>query len=395
VLGTANPPPLARKLPAGWVRLNARVRLQLASDSSGVEHACSRLIRPSRKYGRRRRSRVVWLYTGVGDPAALAKPLDQGAPVVYSYWTVRASQDPRPVVGLIGLGNMGTAFAERLLDAGYPLVVSNRTPEKAEALAARSAAVPASPAQLAEQADVILTSLADDEAFESVATAAIAAARPGSVLVDLSTVSPAASTRVAVRAESASVGYVRAPVSGNPTVVRAGNLSVIVSGAEEDIDRVEPVIRAIGPTVHRVGDGEQARIVKLAINLMVAGIAQLMSEALVLGEAADVPRTALLDVMGSSAVGAPFVKYKTEPLVRDDYSATFTTALMEKDIDLALDAAGEAGVHLPLTSEMKSHLRAAIAAGYAEDDFIVLFQHLRNTSGLLTRSERRDQEVMR
>jgi 3-hydroxyisobutyrate dehydrogenase-like beta-hydroxyacid dehydrogenase len=352
---------------------------------------CARVLRSLACVGRR----VVWLYTGVGDHAALAKPLDQGTPVVYSYWTVRASQDPRPVVGLIGLGNMGTAFAERLLDAGYPLVVGNRTPEKAEALAARSAAVAASPAQLAEQADVILTSLADDEAFESVATAAIAAARPGSVLVDLSTVSPAASTRVAVRAEAASVGYVRAPVSGNPTVVRAGNLSLIVSGAAEDIDRVEPVIRAIGPTLHRVGDGEQARIVKLAINLMIAGIAQLMSEALVLGEAADVPRAVLLDVMGSSAVGAPFVKYKTGPLVRDDYSATFTTALMEKDIDLALDAAGEAGVELPLTSEMKSHLRAAIEAGYAEDDFIVLFQHLRKTSGLSKRSERHDQEVVR
>ena len=287
------------------------------------------------------------------------------------------------------------AFAERLLDAGYRLVVSNRTPEKAAALAPRGAIVASSPEELAQEANVTLTSLSDDQAFESVATAAIAAARPGSVLVDLSTVSPAVSTRVAERAVAASIGYVRAPVSGNPTVVRAGNLSFIVSGSEDDIDRVEPVIRAIGPTVHRVGDGEQARIVKLAINLMIAGLAQLMSEALVLGEAADVPRAALLEVMASSAVGAPFVKYKTEPLLRGDFSATFTTALMEKDIDLALDAAEEAGVELPLTSEMKSHLRAAMEAGYADDDFIVLFQHLRNTSGLRKRSERHDQEVLR
>jgi 3-hydroxyisobutyrate dehydrogenase-like beta-hydroxyacid dehydrogenase len=287
---------------------------------------------------------------------------------------------------------MGAAFAERLLDAGYPLVVSNRTPGKAEALAALGAGVAPSPAKLAERVDVILTSLADDEAFESVAADAIAGARSGAVLVDLSTVSPAASARVAELAEAASVGYVRAPVSGNPTVVRAGNLSIIVSGAADAIDRVEPVLRAIGPTVHRVGDGEQARIVKLAINLMIAGLAQLMSEALVLGEAADVPRAALLEVMGSSAVGAPFVKYKTEPLVRDDYSATFTTTLMEKDIDLALDAADEAGVDLPLTREMKSHLHAAIEAGHADDDFIVLFQHLRDASGL---SKRHDQEVVR
>jgi 3-hydroxyisobutyrate dehydrogenase-like beta-hydroxyacid dehydrogenase len=298
-------------------------------------------------------------------------------------------------VGLIGLGNMGTAFAERLLDAGYPLVVSNRTPKKAAALAARGAAVADSPAQLAEQVDMILTSLSDDGAFESVAAEALAGARPDSVLVDLSTVSPVASARVADRAEAASVGYVRAPVSGNPTVVRAGNLSFIVSGKDKDIDRVEPVLLAIGPTVNRVGEGEQARIVKLAINLMIAGLAQLMSEALVLGEAADVPRAAMLEVMGSSAVGAPFVKYKTEPLVREDFSATFTTALMEKDIDLALAAADEAGIELPLTREVKSHLRAAIEAGYADDDFIVLFQHLRGTSGLSDTKAHHDQEVVR
>lgn len=283
-------------------------------------------------------------------------------------------------MGLIGLGNMGSAIAERLLDASYKLVVHNRTLEKAEALRSRDAVVAKTPEDLAEQVDVVLTSLADDEAFESVAAAAIAAARPGTVLVDLSTVSPAASARVASLAKMASVGYVRAPVSGNPSVVRAGNLSIIVSGSREDIDRVEGVIRAIGPTVHRVGDGEQARIVKLAINLMIAGLAQLMSEALVLGEAAGVSRAALLEVMGSSAVGAPFVKYKTEPLVRDDFSATFTTALMEKDIDLVLDAADEAGVELPLAREMKTHLRAAIDAGYGDDDFIALFQHLRSAS---------------
>jgi 3-hydroxyisobutyrate dehydrogenase-like beta-hydroxyacid dehydrogenase len=283
-------------------------------------------------------------------------------------------------VGLIGLGNMGTAFAERLLQAGYPLQVYNRTAQKAERLAAEGARPAATVADLASQVDVVLTSLADDEAFEAVAGEVVAAARPGTILVDLSTVSPEASARVAVLAEAASVEYLRAPVSGNPTVVRAGNLSFIVSGPREALERVEQVIRAIGPTLHHVGDGEQARVVKLAINLMVAGLAQLISEALVLGEAADVSRAALLEVMGSSAVGAPLVKYKTEPLLHDDYSATFTTALMEKDIDLVLAAAEEEGVLLPLAQELKTLLRAAIEAGYGEDDFIALFAHLRGGS---------------
>jgi 3-hydroxyisobutyrate dehydrogenase-like beta-hydroxyacid dehydrogenase len=284
---------------------------------------------------------------------------------------------------------MGTAIAERVLDAGFPLLVYNRTAAKAEAPARRGAAVAGSAADLAARVDVILTSLSNDEALEAIVREVVPAARPGTVLVDLSTVSAAASARVAAQADAASVEYLRAPVSGNPGVVRAGNLSFIVSGSVETLERVEPVIRAIGPTIHHVGDGEQARIVKLAINLMIAGLAQLMSEALVLGEVAEVSRAALLEVMGSSAAGAPFVKYKTEPLLRDDYSATFTTALMEKDIDLILDAADENGVELPIAREMKALLRAASEAGYADDDFIALFPHLRSASLY------RDQEVVR
>ena len=134
-------------------------------------------------------------------PRRIASGLTRRRPFVYSYWTVRASPDPRLAVGLIGLGNMGTAIAERLLDAGYPLVVNNRTPEKAEALEARGAVVATTPEELVEQVDVVITSLANDEAFEEVAARVIAAARPGTVLVDMSTVSPGASARVASLAE--------------------------------------------------------------------------------------------------------------------------------------------------------------------------------------------------
>jgi len=271
-------------------------------------------------------------------------------------------------VGLIGLGNMGTAIAERLLDAGYPVVVHNRTRAKAEALENRGAEVADTPEALVGRADVVITSLPDDAAFEAVATQVVGAARSGTVLVDVSTVSPDVSARIASLAEPAGVEYLRAPVSGNPTVVRAGNLSFIVSGETETLERAEPVLRAIGPTITHVGEAEQARVVKLAINLMIAVLAQVISEALVLGEASGVSREALLEVMGSSAAGAPFVKYKTEPLLRDDFSATFTTALMEKDIDLVLHAAAEAGVELPLAGEMKTHLHAAIESGYGGPD---------------------------
>ena len=280
---------------------------------------------------------------------------------------------PRSAVGFIGLGNMGAAIAERLLEAGYQLSVYNRSPEKAEPLAAHGAVVAGSIAELAEHADVILTSLANDEALEDVGAQILDSARAGTVLIELSTVSATASARIAALADRAKIAYLRAPVSGNPAVVRAGNLAFIVSGPQETLGRVEPLLRAIGPTIHHVGDGEQARVVKLAINLMIGGLAELMSEALVLGEAAGVSRRDLLTVMGNSAVGAPFVKYKTEPLLRDDYSATFTTSLMEKDIDLALEVADEAGLALPMTRELKELLRNTIAAGYGDSDFMALY----------------------
>lgn len=275
---------------------------------------------------------------------------------------------------------MGTAVAERLLGAGCALVVHNRSREKAEPLRSQGAQVAESVGELAQTADVVLTSLADDEALESVATELASAAQPGAVLVDLSTVSPAASARVAELLKDASLLYLRAPVSGNPSVVRAGNLTFIVSGPREALERAEPVLLTIGRAVHEVGEEEQARVVKLAINLVVAGLAELMAEALVLGEGSGVSRAALLETMGDSAVGAPFVKYKTEPLLRDDYSATFTTRLMEKDVDLVLEAAEDAGVRLPLAGEIKTLIRSAIEAGYGDDDFMALFPHLRDSS---------------
>jgi 3-hydroxyisobutyrate dehydrogenase-like beta-hydroxyacid dehydrogenase len=273
---------------------------------------------------------------------------------------------------------MGTAVAERLLEAGYELRVYNRSPAKTAPLAARGALVAPSAAALAADAELILMSVADDEALEQVAAEVAAAARPGTVLADLSTVSPEASARVAALADGASLRYLRAPVSGNPSVVRAGKLTFIASGPDDALERAKPVLRAIGRTIHYVGDGEQARIVKLAVNLVIAGLAQLMAEALVLGEAFGVTRAALLETMGDSAAGAPFVHYKTEPLLRDDYSATFTTRLMEKDLDLVLDAAQAAGVRLPLAVEVKTLVRSAIDAGYGDDDFMALFPHLQS-----------------
>src|SRR5262249_54288841 len=151
----------------------------------------------------------------------------------------------------------------------------------------------------------------------------------------------AASARIAERADDAGVDYLRSPVSGNPGVVRSGTLTLVVSGPEDAAQRLDPLLRAIGPKVFYVGEGERARVVKLTLQVLVGGITELLGEALVLGEAGGVDRAKLLEVINASAVGSPLTGYKGEALQRDDYSATFTTALMLKDVDLVLDLAEE------------------------------------------------------
>src|SRR5439155_9662500 len=181
-----------------------------------------------------------------------------------------------------------------------------------------------------------------------------------------------ASRAVAEEAEAAGIAYLRAPVSGNPSVVEAGNLTIIVSGDHEAFELLEPALRDVGPNVFYLGAGEEARVMKLALNLMVAGTAELMAEALVLGEASGLDRATMLEVMGTSAVGSPFVKYKTAPLVADDYTATFTSAMMHKDLSLALDAGEAVAVSLPVTELRRRLLEQCLAAGLGHLDLMAL-----------------------
>ena len=283
-------------------------------------------------------------------------------------------------VAVVGLGKMGLPIAERLLDAAYALVVFNRTVAKADPLVERGAdRLPAAAAAL-DAADVCVTMLADDAAVEATAAAILLGARRGTTLVDMSTVSVASSERVARRAAEAGVEYLRAPVSGNPGVVRAGALTIVVSGPETVAQELDPVLRAIGPNVYYVGEGEAARVAKLSLQVLIGGTAELLAEALVLGEKAGLDRAKLLEVVGASVVGSPFVKYKIEPLLRDDYSATFTTAMMLKDVELVLDLAGTHDLTLPLTADLRELLAEAAKTELADVDFMALYLQLARAS---------------
>jgi 3-hydroxyisobutyrate dehydrogenase-like beta-hydroxyacid dehydrogenase len=262
-------------------------------------------------------------------------------------------------VAVLGLGRMGAPIADRLEQAGHELSVWNRSPAPTEPFSERGIHVHGAPRQAWEHADVCLT-----------------------MLVDMSTIGVDSSARVAEECERRGVSFLRAPVTGNPSVIVAGNLGIIVSGPKESFDRLADTLRDIGPNVFHVGTAEEARIVKLALNLMIAGTAELIAEALVLTEKYGIDRGRMLEVMGGSAVGSPFVKYKTDPLVADDYTSTFSSSLMFKDLVLALEAGHEVATPLPVTALTQQLVQGCMAMGMADDDFMALLPRLRRDAGL-------------
>jgi 3-hydroxyisobutyrate dehydrogenase-like beta-hydroxyacid dehydrogenase len=282
-------------------------------------------------------------------------------------------------VGVVGLGRMGVPIAHRLLDAGHDVTVFNRTPGREAGFVERGAAAAASTREIWDRADVCITIVKDDEALAAVTIGPgglLAEPPPGRTLVDMSTVSLEASRALAEAAQQAGVDYLRAPVSGNPSVVEAGNLTIMVSGDEAVLRRHEQLLRDVGPKVFQLGPGEEARTMKLVLQVMIAGTAELIAEGLVLGERHGLDRAQLLEVMGESAVGSPFVRYKTAALVAGDYSPTFSAALMLKDVGLVLSAAREAGVPLPLTALLEELFKSCVAEGIGELDLMALVPRL-------------------
>jgi 3-hydroxyisobutyrate dehydrogenase-like beta-hydroxyacid dehydrogenase len=288
-------------------------------------------------------------------------------------------------VAVVGLGLMGEPIAERLLAAGHELSVYNRSPGRADALERAGAVVALSLGAVWDAADVCITSLTDDDALQAVTRAdggVLSDGRAGRILIDMSTVSPSASADVARVAEAQGVGFLRAPVSGNPAVVRAGNLTIIVSGDRALFDQAEPMLRDVGPNVFYVGGSEQSRILKLALNLMIAATAELIAEAVVLGEANGLDRAAMLEVMGASAAGSPFVKYKSAALLAHDYTTTFSLDNMHKDLAMALAAAAASGVPLPLTARVDQLVQECLAADMGQTDLMGLLPRLQRAAGV-------------
>lgn len=281
-------------------------------------------------------------------------------------------------VGFIGLGHMGGNMAARFLAAGYAVYGESRTRESGQWLVDQGLRWLDTPREVAEAADVVLTSLPDDDAVQSVASGAdgvLAGLDAGKLWVDLSTVSPSVSRELAARVRSLGAQMLDAPVSGSVPQVQAGTLTIMVGGDEDAYARVEPVLSVLGsPT--RIGDNGQGLVLKLAINTSLAVQIIAFSEGLLLADKEGIDRHLAAKVMTESAIGSPMLKLRA-PLVLDlPDDAWFDVGLMHKDIRLALATGREAHVPLPTTGVADELLARATGLGYEHRDIAAMFEVL-------------------
>lgn len=298
--------------------------------------------------------------------------------------------DTKPTVGWIGTGRMGFQLAKRLLDAGYEVAVYNRTRAKAEPLTEFGATVVDRPVDLADR-DIVFSMVSASKDLETVMLGQEGLlsdpARAPRIIGDASTVSVEASETVRAAAEARGVGFLATPVSGNPKVIAVGKLTVAASGPREVYDEAAPLLQTWGRGVTYVGEGEVARIVKIAHNVFLGVVIQSMAEITVLAEKAGVTREAFLTFLNDSVMGSVFTQYKTPALVNLDFTPTFTNVLLQKDFDLGLAAAKNLGVVMPVASVTRNLVAQEVGNGNVEQDFASLIVTVAKGSGLELVSE--------
>jgi 3-hydroxyisobutyrate dehydrogenase-like beta-hydroxyacid dehydrogenase len=283
-------------------------------------------------------------------------------------------------LGFVGLGHMGGAMAARFLEAGHQVYGESRTRERADDLLHEGLQWRDTPREVARAADVVFTSVPDDEALRAVGLGAdgiLAGLDSGKVWVDVSTVSPRASRELADRADRIGAAMLDAPVSGSVPQVKDGALTIMVGGNEEAYARVAPVLRELGTPTH-VGANGQGLVLKLAINISLAVQVVAFSEGLALAERAGLDPELAASVMAASPIGSPMLKARV-PLILDlPDEAWFDVELMQKDIVLALETARALGLPLASAGAADEMLTLTRSLGYGRHDLAAVFSALRS-----------------
>lgn len=282
-------------------------------------------------------------------------------------------------VAVLGTGRMGGAMVGTLRRAGFDVVVWNRERAKADEVAgATGAAVVESPSDALAEADLALTSLADDAAVEAVYADAVEGFHPGQVVLEMSTIAPQTVLGIAPAVRARGAALLDAPVSGSVPVVERGELLIMVGGDADALDRARPMLEALSSRVIHVGELGAGATTKLAVNALVHGLGVALAESLVLAERAGVERSTAYEVFASGAAAAPFVLYKRAAFERpDETPVAFRLDLVAKDLDLILALAGRVGAPMPQAVSNRDEIGSALAAGLGERDMSVLAEYLR------------------
>lgn len=290
-----------------------------------------------------------------------------------------------PTVGFVGLGAMGGRVTKRLLDAGYSVTGYNRTPAKAQWLVDAGMRLASSPREVVEASDIIFSMVTNTQALEAVIAGPdgiIQALGPGKTYIDMSTVSPAVSRRVAEQVEACGAQMLDAPVSGSVVTLEQGKLSMMIGGRREVYEAALPTLRAIAPKVQYVGSHGQAVLMKIAINLNLQAQILAFSEALLLAEKGGIAREDAMQALLDSVIASPSLQYRAPFILHAPDEVWFNVNMMQKDMLLALEMGRELNVPLPMVSVSNEFLTAARAQGLAGHDFYIVFQVLAKMAGV-------------
>ncbi|NYZ17626.1 NAD-binding protein [Azospirillum sp. RWY-5-1] len=275
----------------------------------------------------------------------------------------------RPGIGWIGLGHMGSVMAPRLAAVGWTVTGYDLDPARA---AGCGVAAAATPVELAAGADVLISTIPDDAAFRALLAGLAGALRPGTTLIDMSTLSPDASARAADLLDKAGVAYLRAPVSGSTGLAAEGALSLFVSGPRDVFEAQHPILEVLGKRITWLGPAEEARVAKLVVNSLVGSMNGALAEALALAEACGLNRPAVIDLIAGSAAASPYIASKVEKLKERDWTPAASISLIAKDLDLVLALAEARGLAMPQAALNRARLAEAEALGWGGRDMSAL-----------------------
>jgi len=288
-------------------------------------------------------------------------------------------------VAFIGLGTMGGPMALNVMKAGHDLIIHNRTRHKEELLAAHGAKRAASPREAALEAEMIITSLSDTPDVEEVVlgnNGIIHGARPGSVVVDMSTISPDATRKIEQVVRAKGIKMIDAPVSGGSEGAKQGTLAIMVGGDPEDVERVMPVLKAIGTRITHVGPIGAGQLTKAINQTIVAGVYLGVAEGMVLGLKAGLDMDKVVEAIGEGAAGSWVLTHRSKNMINNNYPLGFRVRLHHKDLGIALETAKKLGVTMLVAALMDQIETGIVARGYGDEDLSAVARSIREQSGI-------------